>query len=131
MYSTIQVDGITYHMICDIKRTAVIKSSDLSGLLLDKTYFNDVIGTYLEYTVNMVVPYGYENEYTSLYEVLTNPSASHTVVVPYNQTTTTIIGRITVVSDELMGEETRGNATYKIWRKTSFKIIANSPIKAA
>lgn len=129
MYNSIIVDGVTYNLICDVKRTAIMKSSEISGMLLDKTYYNDVLGTYMEYTINMVVPVGMENTYASFYEVITNPVSYHTFVLPYNQGTISVIGRVTIVSDELLYTETRNNVNYKIWRKTSFRVIANNPSK--
>ena len=122
---TITVDGVTYNIACSTTRRAVIRSSEVSGMLLDKTYYNDVVATYLEYTVKMAVPRGSETEYAALYEVLTNPVGQHTFILPYNQTTTSVTGRVEVVQDQYVGTKNG----VKLWRSISFKVISNTPIK--
>ena len=124
MYELV-VDGVTYNIACSIKRKAEIKSSDVSGMLMDKNYHNDVIATYMQYDIDMAIPRGEEANYASLYEVLTDPVASHVFILPYNQTTLQINARVEVVSDEYYREI--GNTT--VWRKTSFTITANEPSK--
>lgn len=125
MFSTITIDGTDWNLPCKIKREAELKASEISGMMMDKSYFNDVIGTYMKYTVNLVVPVGRENAYAALYEILADPVDGHTFVLPYSQTTVTITGRIEVISDELWREE----GGVKTWRKTTFTIIANHPTK--
>ena len=119
------VDGFSYGVACSIKRQAEIKSSDVSGMLLDKTYHNDVIATYMQYTIDIAVPRGKEMQYASLYEVLTNPVASHNFVLPYNQGTIQFNGRVEVVSDEYYREIN----DVTVWHKTSFVVTANEPSK--
>jgi hypothetical protein len=121
------IDGAVYAMPCSIEREAEIRSSELSGLLLDKNYFNDPIGTYMKYTIAVAVPTGQENEYAGLYELLTNPQAEHRVDVPYNQGRKIIKGRIEAVSDRYYHEEDG----IHVWRGTKFSIIANEPTKVS
>ena len=52
------IDGTEYQMPCSIQRQAEVKASNLSGDLLDGTYYNDVIGTYMTYTIGIAVPIG-------------------------------------------------------------------------
>lgn len=127
MVNMITVDGNNYSMICNIERTATIRSSNNSDYLMDGTYHNDVIGTYLTYTVSLVVPKGKENNYASLYEVLTNPVASHRFVLPYNNGTIAFDGRVQEISDTYYRRE--GNKA--VWRYTTFEVTANEPIKTA
>lgn len=119
------IDGTEWDMPCKITREASLTASEISGMMLDKSYFNDVIGMFLTYTVTIVVPLGKENFYSQLYEVLTDPVDGHTFVFPYNQDTVQITGRIEVVSDEYYKEY----GGRKIWRKTSFTVTANHPTK--
>ena len=119
------IDGARYDMPCSIEREAEIRSSELSGMLLDKNYFNDPIGTYMRYTITIAVPSGQEDEYAGLYELLTAPMAEHTCDMPYNQGRKTIIGRIETVSDKYYHEEDG----IHVWRGTKFSIISNEPIK--
>ena len=119
------VDGTTWDVPCKIEREAEMTASEISGMMLDKTYFNDVIGTYMRYTVSLAVPFGQESDYYELYEVLTDPVAYHTIVLPYNQSNLTLNARIEVVSDEYV--RTPGDGRY--WRGTTFEAIAVAPTK--
>lgn len=119
------IDGLSWDFPCDIQRNADLTASEISGMLLDKTYFNDVLGTFMSYTVTMVIPIGKEGDYTELYEALTDPIGDRTFVFPYNQDTITFVGRIENVQDAYY----RKVGTKTIWRKTSFTAIANHPSK--
>lgn len=118
------VDGIQWDIPCTIERAAKVTSSEISGMLLNKQYFNDVLGTFMEYTIAIAVPFGYEYLYTDIYETLTAPKDGHTFVLPYNEDTITITGRIQVVSDRYVKTQ-NGNH----WRQTRFTVIANHPSK--
>ena len=41
------IDGVVYDVKVDVRRTAEMTASDISGLMMDKSYFNDVLGTYI------------------------------------------------------------------------------------
>lgn len=119
------VDGMQWTFPCDIERVAEITSSEISGMLLNKNYFNDAIGTYLSYTVTIVVPFGSESTYNSLYEILTDPVDSHVFTFPYNSGTKTINGRIQSISD-VYRRLPNGTAH---WRGIKFTVISNTPYK--
>ena len=121
------VDGVEWEYPCTIQRVAEVQASDISGLMLNKTYFNDVIGTYLKYTVSIAVPKGHENDYTTIYELLSAPVNYHTFVLPYNEGDITINGRMQVISDQYV----RLPNDKQTWRKTTFEIISNTPSKTA
>lgn len=125
----ISIDDVVYSVVTGIQRVAKVTPSQISGMLLDKTYFNDVIGTYMEYTITIAVPYGKEQEYSQLYEILTNPVADHRIILPYNQTTIEIVGRIETVSDSYFRQENRNGELVNIWRSITFDITANHPTK--
>lgn len=125
----LKIDGTSYDVVTGIKRVAEIKPSEISGMLLDKRYFNDVIGTYLRYTISVAIPYGKEDQYEGLYEVLSNPVSDHHVILPYNQTTVEIVGRIETISDTFFRQERRGGDIINIWRSITFDVIANHPTK--
>lgn len=118
------IDGISWNIPCTIEREAEITASEVSGMLLNKQYFNDVIGTFMKYTVAIAVPIGMLGDYTYLYERLTAPY-DHTFVFPYNDQYITITGRIEAVSDKYYPGENNGNG----WRGTKFTVISNAPSK--
>lgn len=119
------IDGKQWAIPCDITRTAEVTPSDISGLMLDKTYFNDVIGTYMKYTISIAVPVSMRDEYAQLYEVITAPVDAHTFILPYNNSTITITARVTRISDVYVRLD--GDGVY--WKDIQFEIIANHPSK--
>lgn len=122
------IDGNDYDdIVVGIKRKAELRASDVSGFLLDGDYFNDVIGTYMSYDVQVAIPKGNEGTYTVLYQTLTDPVESHTFELPYNQGTIEFVGRVNVVSDEYLGDR---NGVI-LWRRITFTVIANEPIRRA
>ena len=118
------LDSVQWNIPCDIDRTAEVTASEISGMMLDRSYFNDVLGTWMRYSVRLAVPADQAEAYADLYEALASPYESHTVTLPYNGTTVTLVGRIEVVSDGSI----RVNGGHH-WRDTTFDIIANHPTK--
>lgn len=119
------IDDVRYDVKCDVKRTANITSSDISGMLLDKSYFNDVLGTFMSYQVTVKYPLRDQNKYADLYEALTTPVDGHRFVMPYNQGTLTITARLTSVPDQ----RTEMDGRREYWEALQFQIIANHPSK--
>ena len=119
------IDGMLWNVPCKIDRTAEIKASEISGMLLNKQYFNDVIGTYLSFDISLAVPRNRVPDYTKLYEILTDPDDAHTITVPYNEGTITITGRVEQVKDTFI----RVNKVSNYWHGISFSFISNAPTK--
>lgn len=119
------IDGTAWDVPCQIERTAEMTASDISGVLLDKTYFNDVLGTYMKYTVAVAVPFGMEAAINEIYEIVTTPVDGHEFVLPYNGSTITVVGHVKQVSDRYvyMGP----NKNY--WRGFKFEVVSNHPSK--
>lgn len=120
------VDGLTWPVRCDIQRVAEIRASEISGQMLDRSYYNDVLGMYLSYTVKLAVPLNMMEQYAQIYEALTNPKDGHRFVMPYNEGTIEITARVRNVSDVWI--ELPGGANY--WKGIQFTAIANYPTKA-
>ena len=119
------IDGLTWDVLCKIERTAEVKASEISGILLDKSYFNDVLGTYMRYDLTIHVPIGREAAYNTIYEALTDPVDGHAFILPYNSGMVEITGRVTAVKDvyvRMPGIGTR-------WKETRVTVIANHPTK--
>lgn len=120
------IDGLIWDVPCKIERTAEITPSEISGLMLDKSYFNDVLGTYMSYTISMAVPLNMREEYAQIYEAITNPVDGHTLVLPYNNGMIEITARIASISDVYV--RLPGGQNY--WKGIQFTAIANYPTKA-
>lgn len=121
----ITIDGYRWQVPCDIDREAEVRPSEISGLMLDRTYFNDVLGTYMSYDVSLAVPPSMMGDYAALYETLTDPVEGHTFVLPHTQGTIEVVGRVESVKDTLVYTVTK----HQYWRGIRFTIIANHPSK--
>ena len=119
------VDGIEWNIPCDIERVANVKASEISGMLLDKSYFCDVIGTFLQYDVNIAANPRDMDAYVELFEILTQPVDGHSFVLPYNNSTVEITGRVVSINDVYVRMPNGG----VYWKGTSFSIISNAPTK--
>ena len=119
------VDGVQWSIPCDIKRVSEVRPSDISGLLLNKSYFNDVLGTYMQYEITLMPDPGSMADYYALYELLNSPVDGHTFVLPYNDSTVTLAARVSQVSDVYV--RMPNGAVY--WKGVSFTITANNPTK--
>ena len=122
----ISVDGVTYDLAIGVKRTSRVISSDISGMMMDLSYYNDVIATFVDYDITVAVPLGKESDYASFYEAITDPVSSHTFIFPYNNTTVTVDARVAITSDEHVRSV---SSTAVLWRRTTFTVLGNTPIK--
>ena len=120
----IGIDGLTWNVPCKITRTAALQASDISGLTMDLGYMNDVYGTYMSYDVELPVPQSMKDEYSAIYELLTDPVDGHSFTLPYNQDYIQITGRVMSVKDVLY-RTSDGN----YWEGCSFTVISNYPSK--
>jgi len=121
----ITIDGYTWPVPCDIRREAQVTPSEISGMMLDKSYFNDVIGTFMRYDVTLAVPPTMEEEFAALYESLTAPVDGHAFVMPYGMSTLQITGRVENVRDSMV--YTVSQKQY--WKGVQFTVVANHPTK--
>ena len=119
------VDGVVWPVECKIARTSAVRSSDISGWMMDGSYFNDVDGQYLSYDVELVCPYDKRGEYAQLYEVLTAPVDGHSFVMPYNEGAITLTARVESIGD--LRYPTPDGGSY--WAGVKFSIAANGPTK--
>lgn len=119
------IDEFDWRIPCSVERVSEMTSSEISGLMLDKSYFNDVIGTYMKYDIKVEVPIGMEDEYAQLYKVLTDPVSWHTFILPYANGIVTVVGRVEEVNDIF----TRMRDGSNRWRGLSFQVQANHPTK--
>lgn len=119
------IDGANWTLPCDVSRSAKIQSSDISGTLLDKSYFNDVLGTYMQYNITVAVPFGMEQEYNELYEIITAPVDGHEFILPYAGGNIAITGRVEEIRDDYVETDSGIH-----WRGIRFNVIANHPSKS-
>ncbi len=120
------IDGVQYNVECSIERKSEIKTSDISGMLLDGHIFNDVLGTYYSYEVRLSMPLRNKGRYGNLIEQLTEPVEGHAFVLPYNNDTLQLTGIVVDPEDVWV----RLPSGYTYWDGLRFTINANGPTKA-
>ena len=120
------IDGIQWPYPCKIERVSEIRPSDISGMLLDRSWFNDVLGQFLSYDITVAVPLNRRDAYTALYETLSEPADGHSFVLPYAAGTIELTGRVENVRDVYV--RLADGRTY--WKGTRFTVTANHPTRA-
>lgn len=120
------IDGNEWPYPIDVTREADIRPSEVSGEMLDGSYYNDVLGTYYNYTVKVVGPLNRRDALATLYEALTEPVEGHVFILPDNNGTRQIAGRVENVSDVYVRLANGG----QYWRGLQFSIISNHSSKA-
>ena len=97
------------------------------GVTMDLRKHYDVKGTYYDYEVEFATKNMNVVDYDNLYEALTTPQESHTVIIPYGQTTLTFECRVSVASDNLI----RSYNNFKKWGTLKVTFEALTPQKEA
>lgn len=121
----IGIDGTYYYFPCDISRKVRITSSDVSGMLMDRTEYNDALATYYDYTLKFAIPINRMNLYAAFFEQVTAPEDKHTFTFPYNQNKIDIVGKVESVSDVFF----RSINGVNIWRSVQMTVKALEPSK--
>lgn len=103
----INIDGTNYDVgIIKITRKAQMQQESL-GTTMDLRKHYDVKGTYYDYEVEFYTKYMDVASYDTLYEVLTTPQESHTVILPYGQSTLTFEAKVSLTNDSLLFKNTQ------------------------
>ena len=102
----ITVDGTTYnvHVVPDsVKRVAELLEGPLADDMLSGRRERDLVGTKYSYQLHVEPVWTDPTDYDAFYDAVTNPLSSHTVVLPYGQTTISFDAMIKTVEDTLIG----------------------------
>lgn len=98
----ITIDGQTFDVgIVNIERKATIEK-ELIGTTIDGANHYNTTGTRYDYDVTFATKKMNIEEYNRLYEVLTAPVDTHSVTMPYGQTTITFNASIVGASDNII-----------------------------
>lgn len=119
------IDGVEYRVKCTTTRSAEIKESQISGIMMDGQIFRDVVGTYYSYDIRLEMPLKNKNRYASLIERLTEPVDGHPFVLPYNNGSIQLTGKVVSPRDVYKTLE----SGYTYWDGLQFSIAANHPTK--
>lgn len=110
-----------------IERKFNILDGDNAGRLQEKgRMYRDIIGTFFTYTIKIDTNRLSPQEYDELFETVSNPAVdSHTLVVPYGQTTLTFEAYITSGSDKLARRQNGIN----YWEGLSLDFVSMEAIR--
>lgn len=117
-----KIDGKTYNVeIASLTRKFSVLDSDKSSRSVAGDMRRSIIGTYYNYTMQINADSLSRAEYDELYEILSAPQESHTVVLPYGQTTISQKMYVTGGDDSLNVDDA-GN----VWSGMSIDFVAMS-----
>ena len=128
-FSVFSVDGTPYPgvNVLSLKRNFNVLDGPNAGRVMDGAMTREVIGTYYNYSMEITSNYSNLEEYDSLYEVLSSPADSHSIVVPYGQGTLSFEAYVSNGSDDLL--HTRDS--FNKWNNLSINFIAMKPQRRA
>lgn len=118
-----KIDGSSYDVeIVSLKRKFSVLDGDKAGRAADGSMMRNIIGTYYNYSMQINTERLSRSDYDSLYEILSAPVDSHTVVLPYGRITLTQKMYVTGGEDDLRIDN-NGN----IWDNLSIEFVAMTP----
>ena len=119
------VDGVGYPgvNVISLERTFAVMDGENAGRTMDGAMSRDIIGTYYNYNMELTSDYSDLSEYDKLYEVLSAPVDSHTIVVPYGQSTLTFEAYVANGNDNLL----HMRPTFNKWNNLTISFVAMKP----
>lgn len=123
--SVFTVDGVEYPNVnvISLERTFAVMDGENAGRTMDGAMRRDIIGTYYNYNMELTSDYSDLTEYDKLYEVLSAPVDSHTIVVPYGQGTLTFSAYVANGNDNLIHKR----PTFNKWNNLKINFVAMKP----
>lgn len=121
----VEMDGVSYKVRVKIKtlgRSFRIEESERSGVVKSGRYFRDIIGTYYDYDMEVEPDPAAPEDYDGFYEAISAPVESHTITVPYGQSTMTYEAMVS--SGEDKQRDKIGGVVRWTGLKVSFSAIA-------
>lgn len=121
----LKMDGVTYRTLHVMKltRNFSILDGENAGRLQNGAMVRDIVGTYYNFSMEIDPDAASRQDYDSFYEAISAPVDSHTLEVPYGQTTLVFEAYVTSGSDELSYMEDSANR----WENLSINFIAMEP----
>lgn len=123
--SVFSVDGVDYPgvNVISLKRNFAVLDGSNAGRTMDGAMRRDIIGTYYNYSMEVTSDYSELTEYDALYEVISAPVDSHTIVVPYGQETLTFEAYVANGDDDLLHKR----PSFNKWGPLNINFVAMKP----
>lgn len=103
---TVILDGTSYSLFVryeTLGRSFHLDDGDNASYMLSGLYQRDLIGTYYDYTMEVEPDPKHPEDYDSFFDAITAPVPSHTITLPYGQSTITYDAMVTSGSDLYRG----------------------------
>lgn len=103
---TVILDGTSYSLFVryeTLGRSFHLDDGDNANYMLSGLYQRDLIGTYYDYTMEVEPDPKHPEDYDSFFDAITAPVPSHTITLPYGQSTITYDAMVTSGSDLYRG----------------------------
>lgn len=126
MQNIVSIDGRYYNIFIPmggIQRNFSVVDTDNAGRNMQGKMIRDIVGTYYNYTIAFDTKYLNFKEYDDLFQTLSAPQDSHTIIVPYGQETLTFEAYVTSGGDTLTRAGKDGNR----WSGLSINFVAMEP----
>ena len=126
MAGVFKIDGVAFTraVVDKPKRTFTILDGENAGRqLLTAKMERDVLGTFYNYNLKIDSSFMTQEEYDNLFDILSAPVDSHTIEVPYGQSTLVYEAYVSKGSDELTKIDEEGNH----WSELTIDFVAMSP----
>lgn len=104
---TVVMDGVSYRLrvkFDTISRSFQIRDGDNADYMVSGLYQRDIVGTYYNYSMEVEPDPKYPEDYDAFYEVISGPSNSHNITLPYGQGTITFEAMVTEGNDIYRGK---------------------------
>ncbi len=124
-----KVDGTEYGgIVTALQRSFEVADGENAGRTLDGVMHRDLIGTYYNYSITINTDKLSQSEYNALYQTISAPVESHTIVVPFGNESLTFKAYVTNGTDDLLRQYSETN---RYWGNLSFNFIAMEPQRSA
>lgn len=122
------MDGTTYQLRVQfesIERSFRIEDGENAGNMISGLYKRDLTGTYYDYVMDVEPDPVAPGDYDSFYDAISAPVDSHSITVPYGQSTITFDAMVTSGSDSYRGKMAGRNR----WAGLRVQFTAQKPQK--
>ena len=100
------MDGVTYNLRVrfeTITRSFRIEDGQNAGSMLSGLYKRDLVGTFYDYSMEIEPDPLHPSDYDAFYQEISAPVDSHTITLPYGQSTITFDAMVTYGNDVYRG----------------------------
>ena len=122
-----EIDGLNLRLqVKELKRSFAVTDTENSGRTKSYEMHRDIAGTFYNYTLSIDADKSNRADYDTFYDIISSPTVSHTLVVPYGQGTQEFLAYVTSGEDTLKIQETVDGQINK-WTGLSVNFIAMKP----